>query len=139
MRTIVERTRAARLPTATWCSLVAASACAAIPFFELALPEFDASHGWIFVLGTAAFASNLSDLLPPYVRALAALAQAVCTFEIIGLSVGLTVLAFAATHIVGSLAWWGVAIGWGVVGACLAATGAASSCALRTLAIANPE
>ena len=139
MSTVVDAKFALGDPNTIWCSVVGAAACAAIPFLELTLPDFEVSHGWLFLIGIAAFASNLAQPLQPWLRGVAALAQAVCAFEIFGFSVGLTVLAFAAVPVDGSPPLWTVALGWVVVGSCTVAVVGAAQSVLRSLAVARPE
>jgi hypothetical protein len=130
--------RASRSPLATWCSLIAAAACATISLSSVALPQIDASRAWIFLVAAAAFASNLTGSLHPSLRGLAALVEAVGAFELLGFCVGLTVLAFAGSGSSPSLPWWALGAGWGALVACFGAAFAAATSAVRSFVALNP-
>jgi hypothetical protein len=97
------------------CSVVAAAAFGAIPVVWAVSPTFNLSHPWLFAMGAVAFISNLKSGLHPAVRALAAVGQAVCVFEVLGFSVGLTFMAYAGPAGWQTAEWWLWLGTWGLV------------------------
>ena len=100
---------------ATACSVVAAAAFAALPVASAVLPTFNSSHPWLFALGAVAFISNLKTELHPAVRALAAVGQAICVFEVLGFSLGVTYMAYAGPAGWQIMEWWLWLVTWGLV------------------------
>jgi hypothetical protein len=80
-------------PVPTLCSVIAAVTCLMLSLQAVAAGELDLWYPWLFVMAAAAFASNLSPDLRPVTRSIAAVAQAVCVFEILGFFIGLLVKA----------------------------------------------
>jgi hypothetical protein len=103
------------------CSALSALMFGAVPFFSLLSPDFTVSHPWLFLLGALAFLTNLMDRVDPFVRAAAALVQAICVFELIGFSVGVTVIASTGEIGFRMMRWWAWMITWGLLGICVAA------------------
>jgi hypothetical protein len=101
-------------PLALACSVAAALAYGALPILTVVSPSFSVSHPWLFAVGGAAFMANLLPDLHPGLRALAAVAQAVCVFEIVGFSVGVTFVAYSAGDGWTDLAWLWLS-SWGLV------------------------
>jgi hypothetical protein len=105
---------------AAWCSAAAAAAFGAVPVMWMLAPGFTPARPWLFCLGAAAFASNVIREMHPGVRAAAALLQAVCVFEVLGFSMGLTITIHA-----GAVRWqvpdwrvWLLAWGLMIAGGC---------------------
>jgi hypothetical protein len=96
------------------CSIVAALAYGALPVLTAMSRAFSVPHPWLFAIGGVAFMANLWSGLHPGLRALAAVAQAVCVFEIVGFSLGVTYLAYAAGDGWPALAWLWLS-SWGLV------------------------
>jgi hypothetical protein len=80
-------------PFATLCSVMAAVVCLMLSLQAAFTGQLFAWYPWLFVMAAAAFASNLSHTLHPVARSIAAVAQAVCVFEILGFFIGLLVKA----------------------------------------------
>ena len=111
--------RAGRPSVAVVCSVVAAAAFAVLPVASAVSPGFTLPHAWLFAIGAVAFLSNLESRLHPAARAIAAVMQAMCVFEVFGFSMGLTVIAYAGSggwH-VAEWCFWLAAWGLVVVGA----------------------
>ena len=89
------RSRASRGSVAVACSVVAAAAFAVLPVASAVSPGFKLPHAWLFAMGAVAFLSNLESRLHPAARAVAAVLQAMCVFDVFGFSMGLTVMAYA--------------------------------------------
>ena len=88
-----------RASLAVACSVVAAAAFAVLPVASAVSPGFKLPHSWLFAMGAVAFLSNLESRLHPAARAVAAVLQAMCVFEVFGFSMGLTVMAYAGPAI----------------------------------------
>ena len=80
-------------PFAMLCSVMAAVACLMLSLQAAFTGQLFVWYPWLFVIAAAAFASNLSHNLRPVTRSVAAVAQAVCVFEILGFFIGLLVKA----------------------------------------------
>jgi hypothetical protein len=102
-------------PVAAICSVVAAAAFGALPVVSAVSPDFTASHPWLFAIGAVAFISNLTHGLHPALRALAAVGQAICVFEVFGFSVGVTFMAYAGPAGWQMVEWWQWIATWGLV------------------------
>ena len=100
---------------AATCSVVAAAAFGALPVVSAVSPNFNPSHPWVFAIGAVAFMSNLKGGLPPAIRALATVGQAICVFEALGFSLGVTFMAYAGPAGWQLMAWWLWLVMWGLV------------------------
>lgn len=108
-------------PVSALCSIVAAAAFGALPVLSIASPDFNPAHPWLFAAGAAAFASNLLSGLPPAARAVSALAQAMCVFELLGFSVAVTLWSFSGPSGWPTMSRWQWLASWGLLGVCVAA------------------
>jgi hypothetical protein len=113
-------------PLGAACSVMAAVAYGALPVLTAVAPAFTVSHPWLFALGGAAFMANLWSGLHPVLRAVAAVAQAVCVFEIVGFSIGVTYLVYAAGEGWTTLIWPWLS-SWGLVWVSVVALKAAAT------------
>jgi hypothetical protein len=121
--------------TAVPLSIAAAFAFAAVPILWIVTPGFTLARPWLFGLGAGAFALDPVREVHPAARIAAAVLQAVCVFEVLGFSIGLTVTIYA-----GTIRWqvvdWGA---WLVALALLVLGGSAMTAAGVTLrAIQQP-
>jgi hypothetical protein len=101
-------------PVAAACSVVAAAAFGTLPLVSAVSPDFNSSHPWLFGMGAVAFISNLKSGLHPALGALAAFTQAVCVFEVLGFSLGVTFMAYAGPAGWHMVAWWQWIATWGL-------------------------
>jgi hypothetical protein len=113
------RSRFGLTPIAAFCSLVSAAAFAVLPVLSIASPTFNPAHPWLFPIGAVAFASNLRRSLHPAVRALAAVAQAFCVFELLGFSVAVSLMPWARGWRADD--WWLPVTTWILLCVCLRA------------------
>ena len=102
-------------PFAAACSVVAAAAFGMLPLVSAVSPDFNSSHPWLFGMGAVAFISNLKSTLHPALAALAAFVQAVCVFEALGFSLGVTFMAYAGPAGWHLVEWWQWIATWGLV------------------------
>ena len=109
------RSRAGRGSVAVACSVVAAAAFAVLPVASAVSPGFKLPHAWLFAMGAVAFLSNLESRLHPAARAIAAVMQAMCVFEVFGFSMGLTVIAYAGSAGWQAAEWCFWLAAWGLV------------------------
>ena len=104
-----------RASLAVACSVLAAAAFAVLPVASAVLPGFKLPHSWLFAMGAVAFLSNLESRLHPAARAIAAVLQAMCVFEVFGFSMGLTVMAYAGPPGWHAAEWSFWLAAWGLV------------------------
>jgi hypothetical protein len=117
---IADRTRSRLAPVAASCSVVAAAVFGALPALSAVSPSFNPAHPWLFGLGAAAFASNLVPHVHPILRAAAALAQAMCLFELLGFSVAVTIMSYSFAARWPMMDAWQWLATWGLFGVCCA-------------------
>jgi hypothetical protein len=119
-------------------SVLAAGACAAIAIVAATSSGFPVIHVYLFAIAATAFASNLSEGLHPSLRAIAALAQAVCVFEVFGFCVGLTVGALSGPG--GWFTpWWALLVAWAILVPCVVALMSSIPRVVRARAMSKPE
>ena len=108
-------------PFATLCSVMAAVACLIVSLQATVAGQLRVWYPWLFVIAAAAFASNLRHDLHPVTRSLAAVAQAVCVFEVLGFSIGLLVKAQPGIFGWALVDWRELVLVWAFLTTCTAA------------------
>jgi hypothetical protein len=108
-------------PFATLCSVMAAVACLAVSLQATFAGQLHLWYPWLFVIAAAAFASNLKGDLHPAARSVAAIAQAVCVFEVLGFSIGLLVKAQPGIFGWALVDWRELVLTWAFLTTCTAA------------------
>jgi hypothetical protein len=109
-----DRSRSGLASVAAVCSVVAAAAFGVLPALSALSSNVSLSHPWLFALGAVAFITNLKSGLHPAVRALAAVGQALCVFEALGFSLGVTFMAYAGPAGWQMVEWWLWPATWGL-------------------------
>ena len=107
--------RSGRAPAGVACSVVAAAAFVVLPLVSAVSPAFRLPHAWLFAMGAVAFLSNLEPRLHPAARAVAAVIEAMCVFEVFGFAMGLTVMAYAGPPGWHAAEWGYWLASWGLV------------------------
>jgi hypothetical protein len=108
-------------PVMAACNVIAAAVFGIAAGVAAATSDFRVFHPWLFALGAVAFASNLTRTIHPAAWAVGALAQAICLFELLGFTAGITLMARFGTLTLPADEWWISFTLWSLLGICVIA------------------
>jgi hypothetical protein len=102
-------------PVTTTCNVVATAVFGAAAVLTAMLPNANPIRPLLFGVGAVGFAANLSGTLDPLAVAAARVAQLACLFELLGFTVGMTLMSRAGTISAAADQWWVSPALWGLL------------------------
>ena len=108
-------------PVRTTCNAVATAVFGAAAVLTAMFPNANPFHPFLFAMGAIGFALNIERTLTPIAFAVAAVVQVACLFELLGFTVGMTLMARVGIISAQADQWWVSPALWGLLTICCAA------------------